>query len=440
MPTIDLGLHVPTGEDARTFADRAGNRLARGLAGSAILKIAGEIRASQAAGKAICDLTVGDFATKEFPIPASLRDGIQTALLRGETNYPPSDGVLALRQAVAAMYERDLGLRVPLDSIVIASGARPFIFSIFGLFIEPGDKVLAPSPSWNNSYYIQMSGAVGITPVCSAEDRFLPTARLLAPHIPEAKLRVLCSPSNPCGTAFDRDELARICDLVVEENHRREAHGARPLLVMFDQVYWMLTFGGTRHHNPIELRPEMAAYTFLVDGVSKSFCATGLRVGYCIVPQPLAPRFKAYLGHIGAWAPKAEQVATAEFLRDPDAITRFLSTTNAGIERRLRILHDGFTALREQGLPVWSIPPMGAIYLSVCFDILGRSWNGSRLENAEDIRAFLLEAAGLGVVPFYAFGFDQDTPWVRLSVGSVSVADVEAGVVRIGEALAALHD
>jgi aspartate aminotransferase len=436
MAPIDMLLHAPTGDAGRAFADLAGNTLARGLAGSAILKIAGEIRAAQAAGRPICDLTVGDFSPREFPIPERLLHATQAALGRGETNYPPSEGIPALRQAVVELYRRDLGLGVPLESVVIASGARPFIFSIYGLFLERGDKVLAPSPSWNNSYYIQMSGAQGITPVCGPESRFLPTAELLAPHLPETRLLVLCSPSNPCGTAFDSEELRRICDLVVDENRARERAGRAPLLVMYDQVYWMLTFGGTRHCTPIELRPEMAAYTFLVDGISKSFAATGLRVGYCIVPPALAPRFKAYVGHMGAWAPKAEQVATAELLRDPEGIAAFLHQTNAGIERRLSLLHDGFSALAAQGFPVHSIPPMGAIYLSAAFDILGRRWRGRVLETGEDIRSFLLEEAGFGVVPFYAFGSGDRTPWVRLSTGSVSVADVEAGVQRIGAALA----
>lgn len=436
--TIDLAAFTPKGPAALAFADRAGNTVARGLLGSAILKIAGEIRAAQAEGRAICDLTVGDFAPREFPIPTQLRDGIHAALMRGETNYPPADGVPALRKAVCGLYARELGLDVPLDAVLVASGARPFIFAIYALFVGPGEKVLCPVPNWNNPYYCQIQGAQLVEVPCGPERAFLPTAAELAPHLGEAAMLVLNSPQNPSGTVFARDELERICDLVIAENRRRDAEGRRPLLVLFDQVYWMLCFDGHEHFTPQGLRPEMTPYTFLIDGVSKSFAGTGLRVGYAIAPTPLAGKLRALLGHIGAWAPKAEQLATAAFLDDKDAVSAYHRSMRAEVSARLTTLHVGFSRLAALGLPVRSIPPMGAIYLSAQFDIIGRTHNGKVLQSNEDVRQFLLSEAGFGVVPFDAFGLREQSGWMRLSVGSVSLADLEGGLTRIGAALKTL--
>lgn len=432
---IDLAAYTPTGEAARTLCDRASNDVARGLLGSTILKIAGEIRAAQAEGRPVCDLTVGDFAPRHFPIPEALGDGIAAALQRGETNYPPADGLPSLRAAVAALYERELGLRVPLDAVLVASGARPFIYAIYGLFVAPGDKVLCPVPNWNNPYYCQIQGAELVEVPCGPETAFLPRAHDLEPHLGDASLLVLNSPQNPSGTVFDRQELEAICDGVIAENRRREAQGRRPLLVLFDQVYWMLCFGGRTHHTPHALRPEMTPYTFLIDGVSKSFAGTGLRVGYAIVPVPFAGRLRALLGHIGAWAPKAEQSATAAFLQDATAVRTFLQRMSADVVARLDALHSGLGRLAAEGLPVRSIPPMGAIYLSAQFDVIGKTWNGTALRTNEDVRLFLLAEAGLGVVPFDAFGFREPSGWMRLSVGSVSLDDIRVGVERIGGAL-----
>src|SRR6185295_4714643 len=114
----------------------------RGLIGSEILKIAAEIREIVASGKPVCNLTVGDFSSKQFPIPQVLLEAIQSALRAGETNYPPSDGVLALRQAVVEYVEREHGIRFPVESILIAGGARPILYGAYRCVLDPGDTVV----------------------------------------------------------------------------------------------------------------------------------------------------------------------------------------------------------------------------------------------------------------------------------------------------------
>src|SRR5205823_1335529 len=118
--------------------------MARDLVGSEILRIGSEIRTAKTRGEKICDLTVGDFSSKEFPIPDKLREGILRALAAGETNYPPSDGVLRLREAVREFWRDRMQLEVPIESIVVAGGSRPVIYAAYRALIEPGDVVLYP--------------------------------------------------------------------------------------------------------------------------------------------------------------------------------------------------------------------------------------------------------------------------------------------------------
>ena len=426
-------------DPGRTRSPRVSG-MAAGLIGSEILRIAGEIRALVAAGQRICDLTVGDFDPRQFPIPDVLRDATSEALARGETNYPPSNGIAPLRDAVASWYARDLGLDYPASSVVIASGSRPIIYALFRAVCDPGDRIVYPVPSWNNNHYTHLVAGQGVPIACRAEDRFLPRREQLAPALRGARLLCLNSPLNPTGTAFEAGALRGIVDEVLAENARREQDGERPLFVMYDHVYWTLCFGDTVHVTPPELLPESARYTVFVDGISKAFAATGVRVGWGVGPADLITKMSAILGHMGAWAPRAEQVGTVALLGRPEAVREYQSQFKRGIQSRLDRMHEGLSGLAARGLPVSSIPPMGAIYLTARFDLFGRrAPGGAALRTNDDVRRYLLEAAGVAVVPFQAFGCAGDDGWFRLSVGAVSLEDIDAALPRLEGALLALR-
>ncbi|HEX4964169.1 MAG TPA: aminotransferase class I/II-fold pyridoxal phosphate-dependent enzyme [Thermoanaerobaculia bacterium] len=426
--------------DTGANPDARVSTMAAGLIGSEILRIAGEIRTLVAAGRQICNLTVGDFDPRYFPIPDVLLEGVRAGLEHGETNYPPSNGMPELRQAVADFYERDLGLRYPVDSVLIVAGARPVIYCIFRTLVDPGDRVVYTVPSWNNNHYAHLAEAEGVPVVCGPEHRFLPTREELLPVLPGARLLCLNSPLNPTGTAFDRGTLLGICEAVLEENEARVRRGERPLYVMYDHIYWMLCFGDTVHVTPPELLPEMARYTLFVDGISKGFAATGLRVGWGVGPVDVISRMSAVLGHVGAWAPRAEQVATAALLADEEGIRRYQTKFKQQLGVRLDLLHHGFQAMKGRGLAVESIPPMGAIYLTARIHPFGRRTpDGTVLRTNRDVRRYVLEAAGIGLVAFGAFGSTVDEGWFRLSVGAVSEADIEAALPRLEEALRRLE-
>ena len=413
--------------------------LAAKLQPSTILKVAGEIRAMQAAGKDVCDLTVGDFDPKYFPIPEKLRDAAKAALDAGATNYPPAAGLKALRDSVQRFYARHLGLHYPVDSVLIAAGARPLIYALFRVVVEPGDTVAYPAPCWNYPFYAEILGAEGLAVICAPEDAFQPRSEALEAAIRKANLLIINTPLNPAGTVTPRAAILKLSETIVRENEDREKRGQRPIYLMYDHIYWMLSFG-VEHVTPCALVPEMAKYTIFIDGMSKAFAATGLRVGWALGPTDVIAKMNTLLMHMGGWAPKPEQAASAVMIDDDDAILKYHAILKPALERRLGALHKGFQKLKAEGHPVDSIEATGAIYVSARIHPFGKkAANGAEIRNNEDVRRFLLDEAGLGVIPFQAFGVPGDTGWMRLSAGSVSEAQIESGLARLGAALRALR-
>ena len=404
---------------------------ARRMVGSEILKIASDVRARIAAGEKVCNLTVGDFDASQFPIPSIVLDGIKQALDDGHTNYPPSDGVLVLRQAIVDWVEKMWSVRYPVESSLVASGARPLLYAVYRCLIDPGEMVVYPVPSWNNNHYVAMTAANGVAIPTKVENGFMPTVDEIRPFLSEARLIALNTPSNPTGTVIDPDRLKKLVEMIVEENEKRSREGRRNLYLMFDQVYASLVFGKAEHRIPTELVPEAAPWTILVDGVSKAFASTRLRVGWALAPPELTKRMKDMIGHVGAWAPRPEQIAYAGFLKQPDTVAAYQKAMNERVRVRLSALYNGFKEMKADGYPVECIAPQGAIYLSLQIDALNRSYKGTPLPTNESWRQLLLERAGLALVAFQAFGLEPDTGWFRMSVGAVSIDDIEQMFPRI---------
>jgi len=162
-------------------------------------------------------------------------------------------------------------------------------------------------------------------------------------------------------------------------------------------------------------------------------------VGWAVAPPDVVRPMNDVIGHVGAWAPRAEQVATARFLADSAAVDRYIEQLCREATLRLDAVHDGLSAMQRDGLPVESVRPQGAIYVSARFALHGlRMANGEVLETDEDVRRYLLHEAGLAVVPFGAFGASGDHGWFRISIGVVSVAEIEALMPRLRKAVGAL--
>ncbi|HXB91031.1 MAG TPA: pyridoxal phosphate-dependent aminotransferase, partial [Puia sp.] len=218
------------------------SHLAETLIGSEIVKLGGEIREKIRQGEKIYNFTVGDFDPSIFPIPKGLEDGIVEAYRQRFTNYPAAEGNLDLRESIAVFLKDREQLTWLPSEIVVASGGRPLIYALFRTIVDPGDKVIYAVPSWNNNHYTHLNGGEHVVIEATAENNFMPTADDIRPHIKEATLICLCSPQNPTGTTISRKDLSDICELVLEENARRPKD-AKKVFVLYDQMYWQLTFG-----------------------------------------------------------------------------------------------------------------------------------------------------------------------------------------------------
>lgn len=411
------------------------SHLSETLIGSEIVKLGGEIREKIRQGERIYNFTIGDFDPSIFPIPKELEDAIVEAYRKHFTNYPAAEGNLDLREAIHSFIKDEEGLDYGINEILVASGGRPLIYTVFRAICDKGDKIIYAVPSWNNNHYTHFVEGEHIVIEAKAENNFMPTADDIRPYVKEASLISLCSPQNPTGTTFRKEELEAICDMVIEENKRR-GDGQKKLYVMYDQMYWHLTYAGIKHYNPVSLRNEMRDYTIFIDAISKVFAATGVRVGWGMGPAPVISKMKAILTHIGAWAPMAEQKAVAYYLGNRDGIKKYLANFKNEIEERLRRIYNGFTLLKNEGLPVDAITPEAAIYLTIKIDLAGKkTTEGKVLETQSDVTAYVLNAAGLAVVPFYAFGADRSSAWYRLSVGTCKKNEIEEMIGRLREAL-----
>jgi aspartate aminotransferase len=411
------------------------SKIAENIIGSEIIKLAGEVNEKIKQGEHIYNMTIGDFNPKEFPIPTELKQYIVDAYFENQTNYPPADGMLELRNAVSNLLKERGELDYKNDEILIAGGARPLIYSIFKALVDAGDKVIFAVPSWNNNHYSYLNFAESIVIEATPEHNFMPRASDIAPFIKEATLVALCSPQNPTGTIFTKEGLSEICDVIIAENKRR-GPDEKPVYLMYDQIYWALTFGDNKHYNPVSLNPEMKPYTVFVDGISKSLSATGVRVGWSMGPKLIIDKMKAILTHVGAWAPKAEQVATAKYLADLKLYDAFIVEQKKQIIARLDGFYKGFQLLKNEGFKVDAITPQAAIYLTIKFDLHGlKTAEGIELKTTKDITKYILDEAKLAVVPFYCFGADDNSPWYRMSVGTCKVSDVEHVINGLRNAL-----
>ncbi len=404
------------------------------------MRLGADIKEKINKGEKIYNYTIGDFDSSIFPIPKKLEQEIIEAYKNHFTTYPPGEGILALRESVSKFISDREGVDYNANEILIAAGGRPLIYALYRALVDKGDKVIYSVPSWNNNHYVHFVEGEHAVIEAKAENNFMPLAEDIKPHLKGAALIALCSPLNPTGTIFKKKELEDICDMVLQENMER-GDEEKKLYVMYDQMYWALMFGDSEHYNPVSLRPEMKGYTIFIDGISKSFAATGVRVGWALGPQHVLNKMKAINSHVGAWSPMAEQHATAKYLLQTEAINKYFEHYKKELEDRLRMIHDGFQKLKDEGFNVDSISPQAAIYLTIQIELIGKKTiEGLVFTTQKEITEYILNEAKLAVVPFYAFGAPQNSNWYRLSVGTCKKEEINEMLTNLKEALTKLQD
>lgn len=359
--------------------------------------VAMTIRARQmrAEGKDVIALTIGQ---PDFDSPAHAIEAAHQAALAGDTKYPPQDGTPALKAAIQRKFQRDAGLTVALDEIMVGNGGKQVVFDALMATVDDGDEVIIPAPYWGA--YPLMTRVVGGVPVvvtCPQNNGFrLRPEDLEAAITAKTKWLVLNSPNNPTGTAMSATDLAGLAAVLERHPH---------VWIMADDMYEHLVYDGA-HVTLAAVAPQLRDRVLTVSGVSKTYAMTGWRIGFAAGPRDLIKAMVNMQGQISAGVSTVGQAAAAAALDGPQ---EGVATMQAAYRRRRDLVVDALN--RAPGLQCHR--PEGAFYVypSVA-GVLGKTTPAGRVLNTdEDFAMALLEEKQVALVHGGAFGM---SPYVRI--------------------------
>ncbi len=385
---------------------------------SATLAMAARARQMRADGVDVISFATGE---PDFVTPANICAAAKRAIDAGETHYTPTAGIPELREAIRGKLVRDNGLDYADDEVTVTCGAKQAIYNALQALIDPNDEVLVPAPYWV-SYPDQVRLAGG-APV------ILPTDETTAFKITPDQLRdaitertraiLLCSPSNPSGSAYTREELAALGALLAE----------REIAIISDEIYEKLVYDGFTHTSIAAAHPPARERTILINGVSKAYAMTGWRMGYAAGPAAVIKRMTMLAGQQTTGLPAFVQAACVEALTNADDEVERMRAEFAA--RRDLMLE------RLRALPgVRCHVPQGAFYLLPNVEaFFGARWRGKPIDDATALAGMLLEEARIAVVSGDPFGAPGH---IRLSYAT-SREQIEEGVRRMAEALRGLE-
>jgi aspartate aminotransferase len=244
---------------------------------SATLAMAARAGAMKASGIDVIDLSVGE---PDFPTPEHICQAGKAAISAGKTKYTPAAGIPALREAIANDYTRRSGLSVTPAQVIVSNGAKHSLHNVFTSLLNPGDEVVVPTPYWvSYAELIKLTGAIPVLLETSIDEDFkLQPNALKSAITPRTRMLLLCSPSNPTGVVYSREELVGIADIAIEAD----------LSIVSDEIYDQLVFDGRESISFPTLRPGLESRSIVVAGVSKTYSMTGWRIGWTIGPPALS--------------------------------------------------------------------------------------------------------------------------------------------------------
>ena len=370
---------------------------------AATVQMTMKARAMRAAGTEVIALTIGE---PDFDSPAHAIEAGYQAALRGETKYPPQDGVPALKGAIQRKFKRDAGLEFGLDEIMVANGGKQVIFDALMATVDPGDEVIVPAPYWGA--YPLMTKVVGGEPVvvaCPQNNQFrLRPEDLEAAITPRTKWVMLNSPNNPTGSLLTTEDLQALGEVLLRHPQ---------VWVMSDDMYEHLVFEG-RHATMAAAVPALRDRVLTVSGVSKTYAMTGWRIGFAGGPRGLIKAMVTMQGHVSAGVSTVGQAAAAAALDGPQEA---VPAMQAAYKRRRDLVVEALN--RAPGMQCHR--PAGAFYVypSVAGCLGKVTGGGRRLETDEDFALALLEEQHVAVVHGRAFGM---SPYLRISYATGDAA------------------
>jgi aspartate aminotransferase len=379
---------------------------------SATVAITQKARELARAGRDIIALSAGE---PDFDTPQHVKDAAARAMAEGKTKYTNVDGIVELKEAVAAKFRRDNGLNVTADDCFVGSGGKQIIFNALMATLNPGDEVVVPVPYWVS--YPEIVRLCGATPVFAEADastgfKLTPEA-LEAAISPATKWLILNTPSNPSGAAYDSDELKRLAGVLLRHPH---------VHILTDDIYEPLVYDGGKFATIAQIEPALQERTLTMNGVSKSHSMTGWRIGYCTGPRALLAAMTKLQSQSTTNASSISQWAAVEALNGPQG---FLKDWLKVFQARRDLVVAGLNAANG----VTCLTPQGAFYVfPSCAGLLGKtSAGGAKLGTDGDFVMALLEETGVALVQGSAFGLPGH---FRLSYAA-SDAQLTEAVARI---------
>ena len=381
------------------------------IAESATLKVDAKAKALQAAGRPVISYAAGepDFATPEHIVEAA----VTAARDPKNHRYTPAIGLPELREAIVAKTLADSGTAYTAAQVVVTNGGKQAVYQAFATLLDPGDEVLLPAPYWTTyPEAIALAGGKTVEVFAGSDQSYKVTvAQLEAARTPKSKVLLFCSPSNPTGSVYSREEVEAIGRWAYENG----------LWIISDEIYQNLTYDGVKAVSVTEAVPEMIDRTILVNGVAKSYAMTGWRLGWMVGPLDAMKAAGNLQSHLSSNVSNISQRAAIAALTGPQDEVLAMRES---FDRRRKL------AVAELNkIPGWVAPtPQGAFYVySDVSALLGREWGGVQINTSLELCDYILDAAEVALVPGEAFG---PSGYVRMSY-ALGDAPLLEGIQRL---------
>jgi aspartate aminotransferase len=376
-------------------ASRISKRIAA-IAESATLKVDAKAKALQAEGRPVISYAAGE---PDFPTPAHIVEAASKAVVDPKNHrYTPAVGLPDLREAIAQKTLRDSGTAVTANQVVVTNGGKQAVYQAFAVLLDQGDEVLLPSPYWTTyPEAIALAGGKTVKVFAGSDQGYKVTVEQLdKAKTARTKVLLMCSPSNPTGAVYSKEEIAAIGNWA----HKND------LWVITDEIYQNLVYDGAKAYSITEVVPELIDKTIMVNGVAKSYAMTGWRLGWMAGPADAMKAAANLQSHLTSNVNNIAQKAAFAALTGPqDEVQNML----AAFDRRRKL------AVSELGkIDNWLAPmPEGAFYVySDVRGLLGKTWNGKQINTSLELCDFILEQVEVALVPGEAFG---PSGYVRMS-------------------------
>ncbi len=356
---------------------------------SATIAVSQKARELKAQGMDVIGLGAGE---PDFDTPDNIKQAAKDAIDRGETKYTAVSGIIELREAIAAKFERENGLSYSPSQIIAGTGGKQILFNAFMATLNPGDEVIIPTPYWvSYPEMVAICGGESVLVETSIDSEFKVTPEALEAAItPRTKWFLFNSPSNPSGAAYSRDEVKALTDVLMRHPQ---------VWVLTDDMYEHLVYGDFEFATPAQVEPGLYDRTLTMNGVSKAYSMTGWRLGYAGGPLELIKAMDMIQGQQTSGTSSITQWAAVEALNGPQ---EFLADRRKSFEER----RDLVVSMLNQANGIECPKPDGAFYVfPSCARLMGKTTeSGKVLETDEDFVSELLSQEGVAVVHGSAFG------------------------------------